>query len=208
MTDISLRSKGGGGSSAPPYKGIAPVPAGYFAGKYYAADVDTRFFTQAAITANTIYLLPFTPKVTHTWQSFILPCASSGTGNVRIAIYESDAEYYPADVLIESASFVKASGINDVTINQELTAGETYWLACQSDGGLWISGFTHSTSNSIALHTPVMGVMGFEANHFVSLNNLMGSPFLAHTYGAFPDPISGWDYTTTTTFVPMMLLKA
>ena len=206
MTDISLRGKGGVGAKAP-YHNEAFIPDGYTTGKYYMADVDWRYILPAITVANQVFMLPFTPKTTHTFTGLVF-VVGSGTPNIRVGIYESGTDNFPQDLLLESGSTTAATGVNEVVISQSLTANTPYWLAFQTDSNANIYGLKAASSVQSAA-TPTTGAArGLTPAHFGGVSHLMSCPQLAHTYGAFPNPISGWVHADSTTQMPFIMLKA
>lgn len=105
----------------------------FISGYYYKSLSVTSSFTAAA-TVNTTYYTPFFVPVTTTFDRIAVRTGVnySGTGSVRLGIYNSTAGQ-PSTLILDAGTGATTSSNQTIaiTINQQLTSG-IYWVAANS----------------------------------------------------------------------------
>jgi hypothetical protein len=107
-----------------------------------------------ALTANTIFLMPFIPANSFTTSNLFINVTTLSAGsNARILIYShSSTNGLPNTKLYESANLdCSTSGIKTVTTTQTFTAGTIYWLGIYSNGTPTLTSATVSSHYQIGM---------------------------------------------------------
>lgn len=151
----------------------------YISGRYYGPAATASGNETAAVAAGQLYLLPFVCRRTTTFDRIgIHVFTGVASSNVRLGIYDSDSDGLP-DALVLDAGAVATATSNasaTITISQELTAANLYWLAAV---------FSHTpTVNSIA----AASMWAFGGNSGLNVggpDDMFGRAF---AYGALPNP--------------------
>ncbi len=158
---------------------------GFVAGRFYTTPGITGLL-QFAITANTLYAVPFFVPVSTTFTKIGVQIPNAGGGgNIELGIYNNN-NGIPGTLLLDAGSVaVGAGGAVTIAINQILTPG-WYWLAVAGSSTPQISGpsgaaaaitrdFTGGTDMTQAGAMRVTGGWVFAAGS-------LPSPFPALTY--------------------------
>jgi hypothetical protein len=134
-----------------------------------------------AITANRLYAYPLFIARNLTIDRIAMEVATAGAGGtkVRLGIYNGDGtNLYPGSLLLDAGEVaVDSTGIKTITISQALTKG-LYWVAMVSDGTPTVK------ANSNVTRSYWMGIRG------TSYSYHQQGWYVAHTYGALPDPFT------------------
>lgn len=104
---------------------------GQISGYYYRTAGGTLGTTSAAVL-NSVYYVPLTIVTSGTFDRVALKTGStySGTGSVRMGIYNNNGSYKPSTVVLDAGTVATtaANTVYEITISQTLSAG-SYWLA-------------------------------------------------------------------------------
>lgn len=133
----------------------------------------SRFFSSAtATTVGDIYLEPIFPFKNCTIEALGIYKTNNTANNTtyRLAIYNSDADGKPSDVLEEFGTVninQVADGIRSVAGSATLEAGELYWLAIKAD-------LVNTQTSTLACHNAgadipqLWPVWGFDSTNFTA----------------------------------------
>lgn len=104
---------------------------GQISGYYYRTSGGSLVTTSAAVL-NSVYYVPLSIITSGTFDRITLKTGStySGTGSVRMGIYNNDGAYKPSTVLLDAGTVATTAAniVYEITISQTLSAG-SYWLA-------------------------------------------------------------------------------
>lgn len=114
-------------------------------GRFYSNGFVTTT-TTAAISANTLYAVPFYVPVSHTYPTINLSVTTGvGGTSIRLGIY-SDNAGYPGALVIDAGTISSAGvAVGTLTINQLLSSG-WYWLVGVGDGAPTVRAISSSFS--------------------------------------------------------------
>ena len=134
---------------------------------------------------NRIWAVPFIVPKTITLDRIAVYCATLGTvpdNEIELGIYNNGNNMYPGSLLLDAGHVVlSATGIRSIEINQQLIAGNLYWLVellrddhsgtCYLNYGNW--------------SWPILGwdIVNAPAGKWASIGWTV-----AQAYGAYPDP--------------------
>ena len=127
-----------------------------------------------ALTANTLYALPFLVTKRSRWDKMNIrvTTASSGT-KVRLGIYTNEG-VYPKDLIVDAGELDTGStGSKEAVIDVTLDPG-LYWLALLSSGAPTLGGI--SAANTF-------GILG-QSDVYTTANNSLR---ISYTYGTLPE---------------------
>lgn len=113
-----------------PYTYMDYAPARYYMGAGANPNTGT-----VALSANTIYFVPFEVRKATTWTKIgaeVTTAAAAGK-SIRLAIYSNSGGLPRALLLDAGTVLADTTGIKEITIGDFLDVG-IYWLAIQSDG--------------------------------------------------------------------------
>lgn len=161
-------------------------------GQYFQSTFSEQFSTaDATLTADRLYCMPFVVARAMTFDRIAIKVDTLAAGaGARLGIYNSGADATPGTLLLDAGVVaVTSTGIKAITISQQLTKG-LYWLACVSDGAPLVDRFYSEFSP-----------YGLEE----TFSSTATAIYVAHTYGALPDPFG--TPTKTTSPVPMVFLR-
>lgn len=132
--------------------------------------------SQATMTANTIYAVPFLAARDMTVDRIAINVITADTGNsARMGIYRDGNNLYPGELLLDAGEVsVGTTGVKAITIDQSLMKG-LYWLAIVSDGTPNVRVLTNAVT--------ILGMNSTHANHQTGWS-------AAFTYAALPDPFT------------------
>lgn len=118
-----------------------------------------------ALTANTIYFIPFTIYISTTFTKIgVNVTTGAASSNIRLGIYNTDnTGGYPGTLVLDAGT-VNSSGTGDLTVTISQALYDKYWLClisngtpslrnCQvsaSDGNAWYGMNSFATSTSTA----------------------------------------------------------
>ncbi len=179
---------GATGTSAP----TAPYRSGY----YYTPQFSSA--TNAAVTQDKLYAMPFFVTAGSTWTSIGVSTAGTALASVQLGIY-ADGGGVPYTLVLDAGNVATTSaGFSEIAISPTLilTTG-LYWLACAMQGAAGSLRVTSVVGNP--------GILG------VSNPFNIGAMVLGYSQtgisGVLPSPW-GTTLTETLTNLPLVYLKA
>lgn len=149
------------------------IRTGSYHGIPYAA-----YDSEAAITADTLYAVPFFVARSSSWDRIAIDVTTDyADKSARLGIYKGDGNLYPDSLLTDSEGEVSVAtlGLKAVTIDIKLSKG-LYWLAVVSDGAPSLRRYGRGW-------TP----LGVDSS---STRYSFAGWSVAHTYGSLPNPFS------------------
>lgn len=168
--------------------------------------VDCAARAGASITANILYLFPFVPAFTHTFNRIAIENNSSVNGHsFRLGIYSSSGRKPSGAALLDAGAItvadVNTNTVREKTISQSLTAGTMYWLAVVGDSAssLWCRGAPANLNSYIYFGED----FGTANNGAVNFGYKM-----THAYAALPTIGTLTKLVTATNACPIIYLRA
>ena len=161
-------------------------------GQYFQSTFSEQFSAaDATLTADRLYCMPFVVARAMTFDRIAIKVNTLAAGaGARLGIYNSGVDAKPSTRLLDAGVVsVATTGIKAASINQQL-AGGLYWLACVSDGAPLVNRF-YSEFSPYGLYSDMSGTAT--------------AIYVAHTYGALPNPFG--TPTITTSPIPLVLLR-
>lgn len=154
-------------------------------GRFYDSRIQSAF-TTVALSANTLYGVPFYVPNTTTYTAIVVEVTTlAGGKSVRLGIY-NDSNGTPGTLVLDAGTVSAATtGGKTITISQQLTTG-WYWLAAVSDG----TPSLRALSQSNALPS-----LGFTSG--TDVTNHVGWS-VSFTFAALPSPFTGGGALLTT----------
>jgi len=166
--------------------GTPAAPAGshampYVSGKVYA--VPRRTFGTASYAANYVPLLPYVPHATNTFDRIQFYATSTGSGNARLGIFNSDgANGYASTLLIDAGQTATTSGgdLLSPSFSQVLTVGVLYWIGVNVNVTTVLAHRDCTTQGSAGVGFGGIGSDTLPYEHC----------YAAQTYGAMPSTLA------------------
>ena len=164
----------------------------YSAGKYYSSP-NINALTTLALSANTLYGIPFLVPALVTATSINIEVTTQSAGNnLRMGIY-NDSSGAPGSLVLDAGTVsLTGTGGKAITISQSLSPG-WYWLACVTNGTPTVRAL--SQTNAL----PMLGfTSGTDTTWHVGWS-------VAFTYAALPTPFTGGGALMTTAAPRIMI---
>jgi len=166
--------------------GTPAAPAGshampYVSGKVYA--VPRRTFGTASYAANYVRLMPYVPHATNTFDRIQFYATSTGSGNARLGIFNSDgANGYASTLLIDAGQTATTSGgdLLSPSFSQVLTVGVLYWIGVNVNVTTVLAHRDCTTQGSAGVGFGGIGSDTLPYEHC----------YAAQTYGAMPSTLA------------------
>ena len=171
--------------------GIMRGATPHASGRYYDSRLSTGY-TTLAISANTLYAIPFLVPKTQTYTVISLEVTTlAAAKSIRMGIY-TDTNGAPDALVLDAGTVsVATTGSKTISISQSLSAG-WYWLVVVSDG----------TPTVRATSQTAIGMLGFTSGTDTTIH--VGFS-VAFTYAALPNPFTGGGALMTGTAPRLML---
>ena len=158
----------------------------------YSGLFSTSSFT---IEANKLYAIPFAAARAMTVDRIAFKVATPGAAGTkaRLGIYNSGTEGEPTSLLLDAGTVpVDTETVKSIAIEQALSKG-IYWLAAVSDG-------TPKVIRHYAMSTPY-GIIS-------DWTQMVSHIYVAHAFGALPDPFGTPDEATAEGIYISLRLKS
>jgi len=199
---INLSDKIGRNNLPPNFGSLVPFKD-YTSGLYYHGGSSISNRSNVAMTADTIYYLPFGCLKTHTFTGIGIyngSAAQSGA-KLRLGLY-ANGNNLPDSLILDAGEVTldASTAYRVITISQQLQKNTLYWLAFVSDTGTNVSRFNFDISG-----TPrnVTAALGHDPNKTESYL-LYDATSESFTYATLPATATP---TTGVTASPAIFLK-
>jgi len=146
-------------------------------GEYWGGGLGFPRSWSLVLTANRLYAAPFVVARDMTFDRISVYVSTQAAGKVaRCGLYENGTNNAPGALVVDGGEIsVATTGQKTATISESVTKG-LYWIGIVSDGTPTVRASSQSSAAVTAVLTSSDGY-DFEIGWYV-----------AHTYGALPDP--------------------